>query len=327
MPDDLLTPLRLVVGDEELLVSRAIAAVTSAARADDATADVRDVEASALYPGELDEILGPSLFGGRRVVVVRAGQDAGKDLASALVAHAADPAEGTVLVVVHAGGAKGKALADGLRAAGATEVPCARVSKVKDRLAFVRSEVRSLGGRCTDAAAELLLDAVGSELREIASACSQLVADTGGVVDEAAVRRYHRGRADANGFSVADATMVGDVGAALESLRWALSVGVDPVPIADALADGVRTVARVTGGRRANAYQLAGELGMPPWKVERAQRQGRGWSPEALAAAMQVAVRLNGDVKGGAEDRVFALERAILAIAAARAGRPVGAAS
>ena len=308
-------------------MSRAIAAVTSAARADDATADVRDVEASALYPGELDEILGPSLFGGRRVVVVRAGQDAGKDLASALVAHAADPAEGTVLVVVHAGGAKGKALADGLRAAGATEVPCARVSKVKDRLAFVRSEVRSLGGRCTVAAAELLLDAVGSELREIASACSQLVADTGGVVDEAAVRRYHRGRADANGFSVADATMVGDVGAALESLRWALSVGVDPVPIADALADGVRTVARVTGGRRANAYQLAGELGMPPWKVERAQRQGRGWSPEALAAAMQVAVRLNGDVKGGAEDRVFALERAILAIAAARAGRPVGAAS
>jgi DNA polymerase-3 subunit delta len=327
MPDDLLTPLRLVVGDEELLVSRAIAAVTAAARADDATADVREVEASALHPGELDEMLGPSLFGGRRVVVVRAGQDAGKELASALVAHAADPAEGTVLVVVHAGGAKGKALAEGLRAAGATEVPCVRVSKLKDRLTFVRSEVRSLGGRCTDAAAELLLDAVGSELREIASACSQLVADTGGVVDEAAVRRYHRGRADANGFSVADAAMVGDVGGALESLRWALSVGVDPVPIADALADGVRTVARVTGGRRANAYQLAGELGMPPWKVERAQRQGRGWSPEALAAAMQIAVQLNGDVKGGAEDRVFALERAILGIAAARAGRPVGTAS
>jgi DNA polymerase-3 subunit delta len=61
---------------------------------------------------------------------------------------------------------------------------------------------------------------------------------------------------------------------------------------------------------------------MPPWKVERAQRQGRGWTAEGLADAMHVAAQLNGDVKGGAEDRVFALERAILAIAAARARRP-----
>jgi DNA polymerase-3 subunit delta len=326
MPDHLLAPLRLVAGDEELLVSRAVAGVTAAARADDPAAEVREVDTSSVHPGELDELLGPSLFGGRRVVIVRSGQDAGKELAAALLAHAADPAEGTVLVVTHAGGAKGKAFAEGLRGAGAVEVQCAKITKAKDRLAFVRAEVKSLGGRCTDAAAELLLDAVGTELREIASACSQLVADTGGVVDETAVRRYHRGRADANGFTVADAAMVGDVGAALEALRWALSVGVDPVPIADALADGVRTVARVSGARRANSYQLAGELGMPPWKVERAQRHGRGWSPEGLAAAMGVAARLNGDVKGGAEDRAFALERAVLAIAAARARRPVGAA-
>lgn len=327
MPSDLLTPLRLLVGDEELLVSRAIGAVTAAARADDPTAEVRDVDASSVHPAELDEMLGPSLFGGRRVVVLRAAQDAGKDFVAALLTHAGDPADGTVLVVVHAGSAKGKALLEGLRKAKATEVACARVTKAKERLAFVRAEIRSLGGRCTDAAAEFLIDAVGTELRELASACSQLVADAGGVVDEAAVRRYHRGRADANGFSVADAAMVGDVGGALESLRWALSVGVDPVPIADALADGVRTVARVTGARRANAYQLAGELGMPPWKVERAQRQGRGWTPEGLAAAMAVAARLNGDVKGGAEDRVFVLERAILGIAAARSGRGTGMAS
>jgi DNA polymerase-3 subunit delta len=327
VPADLLSPLRLVVGDEELLVSRALGAVTTAARADDPGVEIHEVEASSVHPVELDELLGPSLFGGRRVVILRAGQDATKELAAALLAHAADPAEGTSLVVVHAGGAKGKAFAQSLRDAGATEVACAKVTKAKDRLTFVRAEMKSLGGRCSDAAAELLLDAVGTDLRELASACGQLVADSGGAVDEAAVRRYHRGRADANGFSVADATMVGDVGGALESLRWALSVGVDPVPIADALADGVRTVARVTGGRRGNAYQLAGELGLPPWKVERAQRQGRGWSPEGLAEAMDVAARLNGDVKGGAEDRSFALERAILAIAAARARRVTGAAS
>ena len=112
--------------------------------------------------------------------------------------------------------------------------------------------------------------------------------------------------------------MVGDVPAALEALRWALHVGVDPVPIADALADGVRTVARVAAAGRGNAYQLASSLGMPAWKIERAQRQARGWTPEGLVDAMQVAAECNAAVKGGSDDRGYALERAVFAVSAAR---------
>src|SRR5207253_3821311 len=100
------------------------------------------------------------------------------------------------------------------------------------------------GGRCPEAAAEALLAAVGNDLRELAAAGAQLMADTGGRVTAETVSRYYRGRAEVSGFTVADAAMVGDVPAAPEALRWALQVGVDPVPIADALADGVRTVAR-----------------------------------------------------------------------------------
>jgi DNA polymerase-3 subunit delta len=318
---DVLTPLRLVLGDEELLVSRAVAEVTSAARNADSDADVRDLAVAELTPGELDELLGPSLFGGRRVVVLRNAHEAAKDMAAALLAHAADPAPETTLVVVHAGGARGKALADGLAKAGATVVPCARITKLKERVDFVRSELARLGVRGSEAVASALADAVGADLRDLASACGQLVADTGGVVDEAAVRRYYRGRAEVSGFTVADATIAGDVGAALESLRWAMSVGVAPVLIADALADGVRTIARVAGARRANAYQLAGELGMPPWKVEKAQRQGRNWSANGLADAMHAAAAVNADVKGGAADNGFALERAVVAIVEARALR------
>ncbi len=92
------------------------------------------------------------------------------------------------------------------------------------------------------------------------------------------------------------------------------------MPIADALADGVRTVARVASAGRGNAYQLASSLGMPAWKIERAQRQGRGWSPEGLVEAMQVAADCNAAVKGGADDRGYALERAVMAVAAARGG-------
>jgi DNA polymerase-3 subunit delta len=315
-------PLLLVQGDEELLAARAIATAVEAARADDAGADVREYEAGALTAGEVAEMLSPSLFGGRRVLVLRSGQDARKDLVTALLGYAKHPDPDVTLIVAHVGGGKGKAFADGLRAAGATVVAAVKLKGERERISFVRDEIRRNGGRCDEAAAGALLAAVGNDLREIAAACSQLLADTDGTITAATVATYYKGRAEVTGFTVADATMVGDVPGALEALRWALHVGVDPVPIADAIADGVRTVARVAAAGRGNAYQMASSLGMPAWKIERAQRQGRGWSAEALVDAMRAAAYCNAEVKGGAEDRGYALERAVFAVAAARQSSP-----
>ncbi|MFS8480205.1 MAG: DNA polymerase III subunit delta [Micromonosporaceae bacterium] len=314
--------LLLVLGDEDLLVTRAVADAVAAARTAAATdgthVDVHEYQASALAPGELAEMLSPSLFGGWRIAVVRDGQDAKKDLAAAILAYARDPDPDATLIVTHAGGAKGKALADGLRAAGATVVPAAKLTRHRDRVEFVRDEVRRLGGRCPEDAAEALLAAVGNDLRELAAACAQLMADTDGRLTAETVARYYRGRAEVSGFTVADAAMVGDAAGALEALRWALHIGVDPVPIADALADGVRTVARVASAGRGSSYQLASTLGMPAWKVERAQRQARGWTADGLVEAMRAAAVCNAEVKGGADDRAYALERAVLAMVSAR---------
>jgi DNA polymerase-3 subunit delta len=110
VPADVLVPLTLVVGEEELLVSRAVSTVVRAAREADADVDVRDVSAGELERGDLDDALSPSLFGERRVLVVRAAQDLAKDLAAELQACAADLPDDVHVVVVHAGGAKGKAL-------------------------------------------------------------------------------------------------------------------------------------------------------------------------------------------------------------------------
>ncbi|MGW4501960.1 DNA polymerase III subunit delta [Micromonospora sp. NPDC004336] len=313
-----LAPILLVLGDEELLATRAVAEAVARARSVDPDVDVREYQAGALTVGEIAEMLSPSLFGGRRVLVLRAGQDARKDLVAALLAYAKNPDPEVQLVVLHLGGAKGKAFADGLKAAGATVVPAARLKGHRDRVAFVRDEIRRAGGKCTEDAAEALIAAVGNDLRELAAACSQLMADTDGRIGAETVARYYRGRVEVTGFTVADATMVGDVPAALEALRWALHVGVDPVPIADAIADGVRTVARVASAGRGSPYQLASSLGMPAWKIERAQRQGRGWTPEGLVEAMRAAAECNAAVKGGADDRAYALERAVFSVAAAR---------
>ncbi|WP_446214653.1 DNA polymerase III subunit delta [Micromonospora sp. IBSANI012] len=315
-----LPPILLVLGDEELLATRAVTEAVAKVRSVDADVDVREYQAGSLTVGEIAEMLSPSLFGGRRVLVLRAGQDARKDLATALLAYAKNPDPDVHLVVLHVGGAKGKAFADGLKAAGATVVPAMKLKAHRDRVAFVRDEIRRGGGKCTEDAAEALIAAVGGDLRDLAAACSQLIADTDGRIGADTVARYYRGRVEVTGFTVADATMIGDVPGALEALRWALHVGVDPVPIADALADGVRTVARVAAAGRGDPYQLASTLGMPAWKIKNAQQRARGWTPEGLVEAMRAAAECNAAVKGGADDRAYALEKAVFSVAAARRG-------
>jgi DNA polymerase III subunit delta len=318
-------PLQLVLGDEEFLVERAVRDVLDAAKRADPQTESRRAAVSELTPAELVELLSPSLFAEGRVVVLEGAQDAGKEIADAILGHAKEPGDGIVLVVAHSGGGRGKVareLPAALRGAGAEVTECAKLTKPADRETFVRSEVRRAGGRIDAAAIAALIETVGSDLRELSSAASQLVADTeGGAVDEPAVRRYHTGRAEVTGFFVAEKAVNGDRAGAMEALRWAMQLGVPHVLVADALADAVRTVARVAAVGRSDPFRLASELGMPPWKVKRALAQARGWSAEGLVAAMQVVATVNADVKGAAADFDYALERAVLQIVAASGRR------
>lgn len=316
--------LQLVLGDEEFLVERAVADLLAAARKVDPQTESRRAAVSQLTPAELVELLSPSLFAEGRVIVLESAQDAGKEIADAVMAHARQPGDGITLVVVHSGGGRSKPakeLPAALRKAGAEVTECGKITKPGDRETFVRAEVRRAGGKIDGAAVAAIIETVGSDLRELSSAASQLVADTeGGVVDEPAVRRYHTGRAEVTGFAVAEKAVNGDRQAAMEALRWAMQLGVPHVLVADALADAVRTVARVASVGRSDPFRLASELGMPPWKVKKALAQSRGWSSDGLAEAMQVVATVNADVKGAAVDFDYALERAVLRIVAA-AGR------
>jgi DNA polymerase-3 subunit delta len=317
-------PLILVLGEEELLIERAVRETLAAARAIDATAELTRVRVSDLTAPELAELVSPSLFSEGRVIVLESAQDISQELADAMASYLKDPADGVVLVVVHTGGGRskaGKSLPAALKKAGAEVTECPKMTKPAEREQFVRHEVRRAGGKIDPAGVAALIDAVGSDLRELSSAATQLVADAGGTVDADAVHRYHRGRADVTGFAVAEKAVSGDRSAALESLRWAMQLGVPHVLVADALADAVRTIARVSGAGRGNPNQLAGELGMPPWKIRKAQGQVRGWNQDGLATAMRVVARLNAEVKGVAADPGYALERAVLQVAAAKGDR------
>ena len=99
-------PLLLVLGDDELLAARAISAAVDAARVTDPGADIREYEGGAIAAGEVAEMLSPSLFGGRRVLVLRSGQDARKDLTTALLAYARNPDPDNVLWILWSRGAE-----------------------------------------------------------------------------------------------------------------------------------------------------------------------------------------------------------------------------
>lgn len=316
--------MHLVLGDEELMIERAVADVLRSARKRAGTDDipVNRMRAGDVDTYELAELLSPSLFADERIVVLEAAAEAGKEAAAMIAAAAADLPSGTVLVVVHSGGGRAKALATELQSLGAVVHPCTKISKVSERVDFIRKEFRALGAKVDEDTVTALLDAVGSDVRELASACSQLVADTAGTVDAAAVRRYHIGRAEVKGFDIADKAVAGDVEGAAEALRWAMMRGEPLVVLADALAEAVHTIGRVAP-LSGDPYRLAAQLGMPPWRVQKAQKQARRWSRDTVATAMKEVAALNANVKGAVADADYAIESAVRRIAelAAHRGR------
>jgi DNA polymerase III subunit delta len=308
--------LHLVLGDEELLVERAVSSVLRAARKQAGTHDVPvdRMRAGEVSTSELAELLSPSLFADERVVVLESAADAGKDAVALIATAAANLPPGTMLVVVHSGGGRAKALADQLKKLGAEVHPCAKIKWPNERADFVQREFRALKVKVSNDTVTTLVDAVGSDIRELASACSQLVADTDGQIDVAAVRRYHSGKAEVKGWDIADKAVVGDVAGAAEALRWAMMSDEPRVVLADALAESIHAIARI-GSLSGDPNRLASELSMPPKRVQKVQRQARRWSRASVAEAMRLVAALNADVKGAAADADYALEAAVRKVA------------
>lgn len=309
-------PVVLVRGTEGVLAERAVARVVAAVRDADVGAEVSELDAAACHPGRLAAVTSPSLFGEARCVVVL-GVEAASDV---FVADALDylraPAPDVTLVLRHAGGVRAKKLLDAVTAAGYPVVPCDPIKRDADKADLVQAEFRRGGRKADPDAVRALVDAVGSDLSELLAACAQLASDTRGAITAAAVHRYHGGRLEASGFAVADAAVAGQGAEAIRLLRHALATGVDPVPLVAALALKLRTLAKVAAAR-GRGLDPVRDLGLASWQVDRARREVRGWTPEGLAAAITAVAAADAEVKGAARDPEFAVERAVLRVAAA----------
>ncbi len=308
----------LVRGPERVLADRAVEATLAEVRAHDPDVEVVRVEVDRYEAGALRLRASPSLFGHTRVLLVRDADEGSDDVHADLLDYLAAPADDVTLVVVHKGGNRGKKVLDACTGAGARVLPAPAIKTDRDKTEFVLAEFRRGGRRIEPAAVRRLVEAVGKDVSELASACSQLVEDTEGLIDEEVVERYHGGRIEATGFRVADAVVAGGAAQALRLLRHAIASGVDPVPIVAVLASQLRQLVRVSGAGRGPSASVATSLGLAPWQVDRARRALGGWDDEALGTAIQAVAVADWEVKGASRDPVYAVEHAVLAVTQAR---------
>ncbi|QGN31756.1 DNA polymerase III subunit delta [Microlunatus sp. Gsoil 973] len=310
----------LISGPESLLADRAVAERLDAARSQDPDVEIAQVDGGELDPGTFAEITGGSLFSSHRMAVIRDLGSTPADVQTAILSVVDKPLDDVGLVLVHPGGVKGKALMDRLKKARVETIDCP-TPKTWDLPKLVAAEAKRVGASMDSETAQAVVDAVGHDLRSLASAVAQLASDSDQrEIPRTLVHRYFGGRAEVTSFAVADAALAGRAGQAMEQLRWALSTGVAPVLVTSALASGLRGLGKyvsAAGGGMRDA-DLAREIGVPPWKLKTMRSQARGWDERGLAHALRAVATADAEIKGAADDAEYALERVVLAVTQSR---------
>lgn len=308
----------------EFLTDRMRARALASVLASEPGCEVTTASATALTAGEFVGLTSASLFSAATAVVLTDLQDTAEAPGDELAAYAAEPSTDVAVILVHAGGPKGKKLLDRLRSAAAvTEVKIEAPKYERDFVGWVRGESREIGAPLDEAAATLLVQAVGQDLRALAGAVDQLAATREGPTDTKisveTVRKYFGGRADVRGYEIADAAIEGRIDVALERVRWAESSKVAAPVIVSAIAGGLRSLAKLadvkSGVSDADAAKL---VGAPPFKIRSLKRQLSDWSTTGLAAALSAVAQTDLDIKSGEADPAYAVERLVLQIAHAR---------
>ena len=314
-------PLVLISGPEQVIAERALTAILEELRQGEPDLEVVRLYAATYEAGSLGVHASPSLFGGSTAIVVHDLDEAPDELQEDLLGYLAAPAPEVTLVVVHKTGQRGKKVLDTIKKSQSRVIEAPAIKSDRDKSEFALHEFRRAGRKASPDAVRALVEAVGKDVRELAAACQQLVADTTGTIDERLVARYHGGKVEASGFRVADAAVAGNAGEALRLLRHAIATGVDPVPIVAVLAQQLRQLVKVGAAGRGRSADVARDLGMAPWQVDKARRGLSGWGPEGLADSIQAVALADFEVKGGGRDPVYAVERAILTITTSRNGQ------
>ena len=311
----------LILGSEAALADRALTKIS--AQLKEEKTEVTTISAADAIVGDISDALAPSLFSERRALIIKDLQDLPEESRDEITRYLPEPDATTTVVFIHKGGVKGKALLDAIKKVKPEIITCEPLKKDAEKEQFVKELFLDYGRKASPGAVAALVGALGGDMRELQQAVSQITLDApAGIIDEKYIDEFHQGRVETTGFDVADATLDGNLPTALISLRSAIETGTDPVMVTSAIASALRSLAKVSGSATgAKSFELAGQLGMAPWQIDKARRQLQGWTPRALSKAVQAIALADAQVKGAATDPIYALEKALYTITAARAAR------
>lgn len=305
----------LVTGPETYFADRAWRVIRDGMRQQDPAVEVHDIDASVYAGGELFTLASPSLFGEPRLIRVEAVEKSSDAFIEDAKRYLAAPDDDTTLVIRHGGGMRGKAVLDLIRkgAGNGIEIECPEV-KPRDRLHLVLDEFRRRNLSVDGDAARALTDAFQGDLEELMAALAQVAGHAQGRVTLADVEGVTGGRVEADAFKVADAALRGNATLALVLLRQSLATGHAPMHILAGVNYKIRAMARVYG-QYGSAAELAKRVGAAPWQVQRSLDEVRGWTEADLARVVDEAAETEKNIKGGARNPEYALERLILLLA------------
>lgn len=314
-------PVHLIVGDDEFLAERARRSIQKAvAEETGEQPELKILRAAEVTEWELIEATSPSLFGETRVIVIADTERVGSALIKLIVDAAKDPAPGMTMVINFATSRKNlknrkkppELMAKLQKLARVHEVFSLYDNEVKP---WATREFAAHGIRPTPDVVDALLSGVGSDLRALAAAISQLVADTGGNVTRQTVQRYYASVAEVENWDIADAAVAGRAGEAIATCRRALQLGAEPVGIAAALANKVGVIARLYTAR-GDKFSLAKQSGLHPYVAEKTAPIARRWSGDNISKAVIIVSDLDGQVKSlGRDGADYAVEAAVRQIA------------
>ncbi len=307
-------PLILLSGKEGAIADLAQQTVRRGMRSQHPELEIHDIDAKLAAAGELMTLASPSLFGEARLIRIANLNAPSAAFMADLEAVIPLLDEATTLLLRHSGGNGGKAALALIRSqANAIEVVC-DVLKDSERSRFVTDFLASRSQRIEPEALRSLITAYAEDLAELIAIAEQLSRDASGTISLRQVDQLTAGRVETNSMKIADAAASGNGALALTLLRHGLHTGQEPIAICSLLTNKLRLMAKVYGLGDSDA-ELAKRLKQHPYSVKLARRDARNWREGDLAKMLDYAAETEWQLKGGARNKEFVIERFVLAVA------------
>jgi len=311
-------PVYLIFGDQEMLLEAALDQLRRN------VGEVADLDFNMeTFDGETanaDEIVSACntlpFASERRLVIVRKVDKMNKDGLDTLVDYSGDPSPTTILALVAGKIAKNTRLykaVDKLGGLLAREAP--KPSEFPRR---VQDMFARKGRRVSLEGAELLVNAVGKDLRRLSAEVDKAVAFSGERLELTAadIEQVTATTAKASVFELSSAIANRDGAGALRLVERLLGDGESVFGLHAIALRSVRDliVARSAIDRGAGSLpEIARAVGRPDWQVKNLARQARGFSAPELVDALRFAAETEAQMKTSRDARL-AFERWIVKI-------------